>query len=222
MKTNYNKLIKGIFVFLLYILVPYILDMFLPSITHSNSFELLYRFMFMFVLLVFYTFVYKDDLKEDIKNFMNNKKRILLKSLMYFGILLFGNILISAIIKAVYPNFTYVSSGIIDTLLNENALLMIFYIFIISLFTEQIVFRKVFRDIIRNKYFFIIFSGLVYGIFQIGYTFASINDVLALIPFTFVGILFSYSYYKTENILTPCFVYLFYDLFYLLLIVFGG
>jgi len=52
--ANFNKLIKGVLVFLLYILVPYVIDMFLPGITTSNNLELLFRFMFMFLLLLFF------------------------------------------------------------------------------------------------------------------------------------------------------------------------
>ena len=216
MKTNYNKLIKGLLVFLLYVLVPYVLDMFLPSITKSNTLELLYRFMFMFLLLLFYVFIYRDDLKEDIKAFLKNKKNILLKSLLFFVIFIVGYGIISATIQNVFKERPLNNSNIIDILMQQNELLTIFYVFIISLFTEQIVFRKVFKDIINNKVFFIIFSGLIYAIFQIGYTISGINDLMALVLYGYAGIILSYSYVKTDNIITPCLVSLFYDLFVLL------
>ena len=213
--NNYDKLIKGAGAFLLYILVPYILDMFFPNITASTTNELLFRFIFMFLLLLFFIFMYKNDIIKDIKAFSKKPLSLLGKSIMYFGILLGGLTLVSALIFAVHPNFVYTNSSIIDDLIKDHFIIMLFYVFIISLFTEQIVFRKVFRDVLNNKYFFIIFSGLIYGIFQVGYNISSINDIFTIIPFTFAGIILSTSYEKTDNILTPCLVYMFYDLFLL-------
>ena len=211
--SNLNKLVKGAGVFLLYILVPYIIDMFLPSITSSNTTELIYRFAFMFLLLLFFIFLYKDDIVRDIKAF---SPKLIGKSLLYFIILIVGFFLVATVLFIVYPDFSYTNSAIMDSLLQKNFALMIFYVFIISLFTEQIVFRKVFKEILNNKYFFIVFSGIIYGVFQVGYNISSINDVLTIIPFAFAGIILSTSYEKTNNILTPCLVYLFYDLFILI------
>lgn len=217
--TNLNKLIKGLSVFLLYILVPYVIDMFLPSITKSTNLELLYRFIFMFLLLLFYIFIYKDDIIKDIKAFKESPLKIIKKSGLYFLILMVGFFATSSILLLIFPDFTYTNSGIIDTLLKDNFLLMIFYVFIITLFTETIVFRKVFKDIINNKYFFIIFSGLIYGIFQVGYSVTGLNDILTMIPFVVAGMTLSASYENTDNILTPCFVYLLYNLFSLIITI---
>lgn len=213
---SYNKLIKGALVFLLYILVPYVLNMFFPSITASSRNELLCRFGCMFLLLLFFILVYKDDLVRDIKAFCEKPLSFIGKSVKYFAILLVILTSISATIFAVHPDFVYTNSSIIDLLIKDHFVIMLFYVFIISLFTEQIVFRKVFRDILQNKYFYIIFSGIIYGIFQVGYNISSINDVFTIIPFAFAGIILSTAYDKTDNILTPCFVYMFYDLFLLI------
>ena len=221
MKNNYNSLIKGMLVFLLYILVPYILDMFLPSLTKSNSFELLYRFMFLFLMLIFFIFLYRKDLLEDLKAFKENKKKIFLKSLLYFGLLLVGTPIISLIIQSIFTGSTYESSGVIDSLMSENTLLMIFYVFIISLFTEQIVFRKVFKDIINNKVFFVIFSAIIYGLFQIGYNISSAQELVSIVPYVYMGLILSTSYARTDNIVTPCLIYLMYDLFVLFAFTFN-
>ena len=224
MKKNLNTLIKGVCVFLLYILVPYVLDMFLPSLTKSNSFELLYRFMFLFLMLIIFVFIYRKDLLNDLKAFKKDKKKVLLNALMSFGLMLIGIAIISLIVTSITGNTngsSYESSSVIDSLFQENKLLMIFYVFIISLFTEQIVFRKVFKDIINNKIFFVIFSGMIYGLFQVGYNLSSSSDLLTLLPYTYMGIIVSSSYAKTDNILTPCFVYLLYDLFVLFAFTFN-
>lgn len=213
---NFNKLIKGAGVFILYILVPYVIDMFFPGLTSSNTTELIYRLTLMFLLLLFFIYLYKDDVIRDIKAFKKSFLAIIGKSIIYFAILIAGFGIISAILLLLYPNFTYTNSSIIDSLLKENFVIMIIYVFIISLFTEQIVFRKVFKDILENKYFFIIFSGIIYGIFQVGYHVTTLNELFTIIPFAFAGIILNTAYEKTDNILTPCLVYLFYDLFLLI------
>lgn len=208
-----NKLIRNIGIFLLYILVPYVLNVFLPSITSSSVLELTIRIACMFLLLLFFVFLNKDDIIRDIKAFKSNVLKIVLKSVMYFVILMVGFALISAILIAIYPKFQYTNSSIVQDILNKNLWFGIFYIFVICLFTEQIVFRKIFKDILHNKYFFVVFSGIIYGIFQVGYNIRTINDILTIIPFSFVGIILSVSYEKTDNIVTPCMVYFLYNLF---------
>ncbi len=215
--SNYNKLIKGLVVLLLYILVPYVLNIFLPSITESSNLDLVYRFIFMFLLLLLYIFLYREDIIKDIKAFKEHPLKIIGKSLLFFVLLIIGSAVISSLIYLINPtpNSSYVNSGILDSLLEKNIFVLIIYVFVLSLFTEQIVFRKVFKDIIKNKYFFIIFSGLIYGIFQVGYNISSLNDIFAVITFTYAGIILSTAYEKTDNLLAPSFVYLFYNLFVL-------
>lgn len=208
---NLNKSIKGIGVFLLYILVP----MLLPSITSSNTKDLYINIGIMFLLLLLFIFAYKEDIIKDIKAFNAHFFKNICKSLAYSAILIVGLLIVSIILVEVF-HVTYNNSSLIDSLLHKNIFLLIIYVFIISLFTEQIVFRKVFKDILQNKYFFIIFSSLVYAFCQIGYNISSTNDLFTLIPFAFAGIILSVSYEKSNNLITPCVVYLFYDLFILL------
>jgi len=218
--SSYNKLVKGVLVFLLYFLVPYVIDMFLPSITASSTMDLVIRLTLMFLLLLFFIFIYKDDVIRDIKALKKSSFAILGKSLMYFAIMIVGIGAISAILIVLNPDFVYTNSNIIDALIKEHSLAMIVYVFVITLITEQIVFRKVFKDVLQNKYFFIVFSGIIYGVFQVGYSVSSINDLCTIIPFAFAGIILSVSYQKTDNIVTPCLVYLFYNLFSLLGVLF--
>lgn len=208
---NLNKSVKGICVFLLYILVP----MLLPSVTSSKTSDLIINIGVMFLLLLLFIFMYKDDIIKDIKAFNSHFFKNVAKSLAYSAALIVGLLLISIVLVEVF-HVTYNNSSLIDSLLHKNIFLLIIYVFVISLFTEQIVFRKVFKDILVNKYFFIIFSSLVYAFCQIGYNISSMNDLFTLIPFAFAGIILSVSYEKSNNMITPCVVYLFYDLFILL------
>ena len=113
--NNFNKLIKGAGVFLLYILVPYVINMFLPSITKSNTTELIIRLTLMFLLLLFFILLYKDDIIRDIKAFKKTFLSIIGKSIIYFAILIAGFGIISALLLIVYPDFMYTNSSIIDS-----------------------------------------------------------------------------------------------------------
>ena len=98
MKSNYTKLIKGICVILLYILMPEILAMFVPSIQESNTLDLIYRCLFMFLLLLLYIYIYKDDIIKEVKTFLSRPLKIVGSSLIYFLFLILGIGTISAVL----------------------------------------------------------------------------------------------------------------------------
>ena len=67
---------------------------------------------------------------------------------------------------------------------------------------EEILFRGIFRRIIKNNIIFIIISGLVFGLLHtIGE--ASLFNIIAMsIPYVWLGVHLSYIYVKSNNIFT--------------------
>ena len=66
---------------------------------------------------------------------------------------------------------------------------------------EELIFRQSIRNLIRNKWIFVIISGLIFGgmhVFTSEIT--SFVDVLYLIPYSAPGMAFAYMLYKTNNI----------------------
>ena len=89
----------------------------------------------------------------------------------------------------------------IRLLINKIPLYMAFSSIIYAPFIEEIIFRKTIKNVIKNKYIFIIISGFVFGIVHVT-NYKDLSEILMSIPYIIMGIDFAYIYYKTNNIFT--------------------
>ena len=83
---------------------------------------------------------------------------------------------------------------------NKAPIYMFFSAVIFAPFTEEMVFRNSIKNIITNKYAFIITSGLVFGGLHVIGNINTIYDLLYIIPYATPGIAFAYILQKTDNI----------------------
>ena len=68
---------------------------------------------------------------------------------------------------------------------------------------EELVFKMSFKEIIKNKWMFIIVTGIFNAFFQIVFSITNSTDLLYILPYSvFYGSL-SYIYFKTDNIIYP-------------------
>ena len=98
---------------------------------------------------------------------------------------------------------------------------MTFSTVIYSPIVEEITFRKTFRNIIDNKYFYILLSGIIFGIIHTTGDITNKNEILLAIPYIIMGIDLSYIYYKSNNIFTTIFIHSIHN-FVLLMVQFIG
>ena len=104
----------------------------------------------------------------------------------------------------------------IRLLIKKYPLYIAFSSIIYAPFVEEIVFRKIIKNIIDKKYIFIVLSGLVFGALHIS-DYSNINQILMGIPYIIMGIDFAYIYYKTNNIFTTMTFHLCHNLILFLL-----
>ena len=71
---------------------------------------------------------------------------------------------------------------------------------IIAPSVEELVFRGAIKNIIPNKILFILVSGLVFGGLHLVGNISNVVDLLYIIPYSALGIVFAYIYSKTDNI----------------------
>ena len=71
---------------------------------------------------------------------------------------------------------------------------------IIAPSVEELVFRGAIKNIIPNKILFILVSGLVFGGLHLVGNISNIVDLLYIIPYSALGIVFAYIYSKPDNI----------------------
>lgn len=183
----------------------------------NNTFKHIYLIVTSLIYLVFVIFVYRNELKIDLKNL------ILKKVLKYIPIYIIG---ISLMILS-----NYLISKITNVNLSENEIRVREYIKLFPIYmtfstviyapiVEEITFRKTFRNIINNGYLFVIISGIIFGLVHIKT--GSLQDFLMIIPYIIMGIDLSYIYYKSDNIFTSMIIHCMHNLVLLIMQFIGG
>ena len=203
-KENKNNL-RSIMIIILYFIFPYVMK-FLSGVKWLVV--LLYM---LFALLILY--LYRNTFKKDFKDIIENKKKylssILINVALIFVIMLITNALIGMLFD------------IKQTSENDYSLLAMFkkspivLMLLTSLYypvIEGVIFRKSVRDIIDNKWIFIIFSSVFYFFFNVAYTSLSFTSIITSLCYLFSMMLLSSYYYKTNNFTASVIVMMIYNL----------
>lgn len=171
----------------LLLIVSFIMAVF--SILTKNQ-TLAYFFTYFTSSLIF-LFIYKDKLKNDLKNIRNdlNTKNIII--IVLFLVLSFiSNIILVNLLKQ-----EAINQEIAVSMLTSFPLLGIIAICLFGPFVEEIIYRLPYK----KNWLSIIISTIVF-------TFAHISNfsliqILFFIPYLFLSISFSFAYFKNENII---------------------
>lgn len=195
-----NKLTKGILVFVLYLLIPMIIGMFLPSLNNSNLLSVLVRFIIDVGVIALFIYLFKDDFKEYNKGLVKNPKKVIGVGLLFALFAFIAMPICNIILHVLNVSASDTNNDTINTLYGVIPLYMMFQTLIYSPIVEGITFRKVFKDAINNKWLFIIISGFVFGLYHIIYNMTSLSKILLMLPYFVVGMLYAGAYSKTDNI----------------------
>lgn len=195
-----NKLTKGILVFVLYLLIPMIIGMFLPSLNNSNLLSVLVRFIIDIGVIALFIYLFKDDFKEYNKGLVKNSKKVIGVGLLFALFAFIAMPICNIILHVLNVSASDTNNDTINTLYGVIPLYMMFQTLIYSPIVEGITFRKVFKDAINNKWLFIIISGFVFGLYHIIYNMTSLSQILLMLPYFVVGMLYAGAYSKTDNI----------------------
>ena len=152
------------------------------------------------ILLIIFIAIYRKTLlkngKEYFQNFSENFKQSFKYWLVGFAIMAISNIIITFVLKQTIAGNEELVRSYIDT----SPLLMIFSTVIYAPICEELTFRKSIKDAINNKYIYILTSGLLFGFLHIVSYINTPLDLVYLIPYASLGIVFATLYYKTNNI----------------------
>lgn len=152
------------------------------------------------LLLGIFIYIYKETLIKDLSFFKKNILSNFIYSFKYwllgFSIMFISNLIITNILK-----MNIASNEIsVRSFINISPLLMVFNTCIYSPIAEELAFRKSIKDCTTNKWVYILVSGLLFGFLHIASYINSSLSLLYIIPYGSLGIIFSYIYYKTDNI----------------------
>lgn len=206
MKKEKNKNnLKSIMIIILYFIFPYLMK-FLSGIKW-----LVLLFYMLFALLIIY--LYKDTFKSDFKDLKENKKKYV-KSILINVVLIFVVMIITNALIGILLNIKETSENDYSllTMFKKSPLALILFTSIYYPLVEGVIFRKSVRDIIDNKWTFIIFSSVFYFFFNIAYTSLSLNSIITSLCYLFSMMILSNYYYKSNNFTASVIVMMIYNL----------
>lgn len=197
----------GLFILFLYkdliYMVPLaFLNIDLNSLSYQTS-TLLSIISSLFLILLI-LLIYKNYLKEkivDYKKHFNNYFDMGFK-VWFLGLL--GMCVANVLIATFSPIHEANNEVLVQEMLKQAPLLSFISATFIAPFLEEMLFRKCFGDIFKNKKLMIIGSGLVFGLLHVIFSLQTLWDLLYIIPYGFLGSAFAYSLYKShDNVLVP-------------------
>ena len=184
----------------------------------STLSKTIYLFICDITILSTFIIIYKKDFFKDLKEyFTKNLTSNIETSFKYWSIGLLIMIISNFII-------TYLSRGgiagneeSVRELINKVPLYMLFQLAIYAPITEELIFRKSIKDIINNKYIYILASGLIFGGMHIIGNINTPLDILYIIPYSSLGFAFAALYKKTNNIFSTITIHSFHNTLTLIL-----
>lgn len=207
---NIKTIAKSIFVILLYYIfyeiIIKVMSLIGLNISDFSSLQKIITFtIFDILLIISLYFIYKKDLKKEFLLFKNNFKEFFEKYTKYWllGIVLMS--IINSIIMFITPSDVANNEELVRGLIDKFPLYGFFSAALVAPFVEEIVFRKTFKDIIKNKYLLIILCGLAFGTIHVIESYTKITDLLYIFSYGVFGSVFAYIYYKTNTVFTSMF-----------------
>lgn len=195
---NYKNILKTFFVYIVYIILT-------DSLTSPYKNNVFLYTLLQIIFLVITLFIILKINKIKLKSIKNLSKKDYHTTIIIFSIFTILTLLSTYIINKFtsiplneelvreefikYPIFSIISSCLITPII------------------EELLFRYNFKDI-KNKYLYIVITTLFFSLLHL----SSPNEILYLIPYSFMGIMFSYSYIKTNNLLSPIICHILYNI----------
>ena len=200
-----KNIIKSLLIFLFsigYSLMAYSLVQFIPKDVLKYVPVFIWFMILDIILVIILYYLYKNDLKKEWLIFKSNWKKILEDNLPYWILGLVMMSILSVIVEAIISKGMPENEKIIRELIKSFPVYIIFSSVIVAPFTEEIIYRKLFKDVIKNKYLYITLSGLVFGLVHVVFSYESLSDFLFVLPYGALGAAFAMMYYKTNTIFT--------------------
>lgn len=176
------------------------------SITAKSIYLITCELFIMIIIGIINIKKLKKDIKDIIKNFEEYYTKYLKVYILTLGIMIISNLIINSITQSIATN-----EEIIRSTLTKAPIYMYFSAVIFAPFTEEMVFRQAIKNIIPNKYAFIITSGLIFGGLHVIGDIHSLYDLLYIIPYSAPGIAFAYMLEKTDNIFVSMGIHFFHN-----------
>ncbi len=204
-ETYIKNALLGILALLVYFILPEIQGIFFAIFkvdiaNVSTNIKIIYSIVYNILILALIVLIFRKSLKKEFHDMKENHKNYYQNYFKYYliglVIMMFSNVIISSISKGGIAG----NQESIEQLFEISPLYVYFASVIFAPIVEELVFRKAIRNIIPNKILFILVSGFLFGSLHVIGSIEAWYDLLYIVPYSSLGIVFAYILYKTENI----------------------
>lgn len=210
---KYSNLLKGIFSFILFFSSAYIQQLLvivlnIKKITVKNA--IVISFLSSLIIACILILIYRKDLIKEWKIYKQNFLKNMDIGFKYWFIglicMMISNFVISFLLNASQAT----NEQMVQKMISAMPYLLIISAGIIAPINEEILFRKVFKDNIKNKIICILVSGILFGYMHVTSA-TTILQFLYIIPYSSLGISFAVMYSKTDSIFTSMSMHMFHN-----------
>ena len=167
----------------------------------SNYVKTLIGSILIYVSILFImTFVYRKRLVRDFKKFKEYFREYNSLVLKTWGLSLLTLIFLSLIITFITNLDNATNQESLNEMFKKVPFLVAFLTMIYAPISEELMFRGVFKEFIKNKWAFILISGFVFGAVHVIDDFQSYSELLFILVYSSLGCYLAYLYQKTNNI----------------------
>lgn len=205
-KTSLFTYIKSIFTVGIFLCSSYFakIPIFLFQIdteNMSNKTSVLLSLFSSLMLVLILVILYYKDLEKEWKKFRSKQLENLDIGFKYWvmglALMIVTNLLLQVFTSGGIAN----NEQAVQSMIKVAPWIMLINAGILAPITEEITFRKAFKDSIQNPVIFILASGLIFGGLHV-ISASNFIEFLYIIPYSSLGIAFAYMYYKTDTVFT--------------------
>ncbi len=190
--------------------------------TVSDKNYIIYYTISSLTLSIILIWIYRKDVYRDFKSYFKDFGKNFEVSFKYWlaglGIMYASNLFITLILNKPLAG----NEETVRSYLDVMPLVMSFNAIICAPVSEEITFRKSFKEIFPNKWVFAIMSGLVFGLLHVASYITTLSDFIHIIPYGALGFVFALLYYKTDNIFSTIVIHSMHNLLATMLVLIGG
>lgn len=220
---NFIKGFLGIFAYLFFNFASvYILQGLGVNVSELTKKQSMFISMIIsFIVLAILIILSWKKLKTNFKDYKSNWKSLLSRNVKYWFCSIAFMFAFNLAIALIFNRVTSANDQTIRNIFETMPIYIIFEAVILAPFTEELVFRQSLRYMIKNKWVFIILSGLIFGFMHTLASLETLADFLYIIPYSIPGCFFAYMLVEEDNILVPISFHIIHNSLALLLLVIG-
>lgn len=170
------------------------------------------------ILCIVIILMYRKELIKEWKKFKENLSNNIDTSIKYWLIGLIVMVISNIIITFILGGGQAANEQGVRKMIDVAPIIMLINAGIIGPINEELIFRKCFKNILKNKWFFILISGIVFGYLHVSGT-NSLTQFLYIIPYSSLGIAFATTYYKTNTVFSSIFVHMLHNTILTLILI---